>query len=262
VNARDRLLLGIACVAGLAAGAALDAKLLGHEHVRTVVRTVRQTSTMTRYARPPASAIHPARFPWSLVGGGNAHEVVLGETVAADAQLIAAWYPRPHQVLVQWVRDFGDEPPYREFGLTLWAYEPRRSHRYPWQPVWTLRRSEYRERVDALRITLGDLTGDRHGDFLVFVDTDGSGGCGTYLAVVDERFGARIALRRQLCLDQGQIVLRNGRLVVSEGVDFAGPGIHCCYRKTRVTTLRLSGNRLAVVRSRVHRNRRWQWPPR
>ena len=151
---------------------------------------------MTRDVRPPASAIHPARLPWSLAGGSDAHDLVLGETVAADAQLMDAWYPRAHQVLVQWERGFGDEPPYREFGLTLWAYEPQRSKGYPWQPVWALRRSEFRQGAEGLRTRLGDFTGDGHDDLLVFVDTDGTAGCGRYLAVVDRRQAARTVLQR------------------------------------------------------------------
>ena len=262
MNARARLLLGIAFVTGVATGAALDAKLVGHKRSRTVTSKVLQTRTVTRDVRPPASAVHPARLPWSLAGGSDAHDLVLGETVAADAQLMDAWYPRAHQVLVQWERGFGDEPPYREFGLTLWAYEPQRSKGYPWQPVWALRRSEFRQGAEGLRTRLGDFTGDGHDDLLVFVDTDGTAGCGRYLAVVDRRQAARTVLQRQLCLDEGEIVLRGHHVVISEGVEHVGPNIHCCYRKTRVTTLAWNGFRLAIVRSRIHRNRPGGWPPR
>jgi hypothetical protein len=44
-------------------------------------------------------------------------------------------------VLVQWERDFGDQAPYEEFGLTLYAFEARHPE-FPWRAVWTFRRNQ------------------------------------------------------------------------------------------------------------------------
>jgi hypothetical protein len=49
-------------------------------------------------------------------------------------------------------------------------------------------------------------------------------------------------------------------LVIREGVDFRGPGIHCCFRKVRIAWLRWQGDRLVTVRKVLRKNRRG-WPP-
>ena len=43
-------------------------------------------------------------------------------------------------------------------------------------------------------------------------------------------------------------------------VDYRGPGIHCCYRRVRVTWMGWNGRRLITMRQTVRKNRRG-WPP-
>jgi len=255
VRPAHRLLVGIALVAGAAAGAALDASIRPSKGIRTVTRS--RTDTVVATVRRTASPARRAPVPDLLPGDPNPHHLKLSDAVPADAELTGAWYPAAHELLVQWDRDF-EEQPYEEFGLTLYEYDGQQSE-YPWRKAWLLRRTET-ERVAGLRLQVGDFTGDGRANFVVFVDTDGSAGCGTYRAYVNRGPATRLVLRRSLCLDQGQVVLRRSRLLVTEGVDFAGPGIHCCYRRVRRTVLRWDGTRLRYVSTRVGPNHR-RWPP-
>src|SRR5919201_1376158 len=65
---------------------------------------------------------------------------------------------------------------------------------------------------------------------------------------------------KDLALDQGTMSFAGGALVVREGVDFRGRGVHCCYRRVRLTWLRWTGSRLVTIRQMVRKNRRG-WPP-
>ena len=114
--------------------------------------------------------------------------------------------------------------------------------------------------VEGFRISLGDMSGDGRPEILVFFDTDGSAGGGTYHLFANSGYGIRQPLVKELALDQGTITFDHNALVVLEGVDYRGPSIHCCYRKVRETWLRWEGRRLVVVRRIVRKNRRG-WPP-
>lgn len=255
-------MLGIALVAGATAGAALDATLglSGPTTIRSRAVTPSLTQTVVGTVRRAASPARPAPVPTILPGDPNPHHLHLSDAVPTDAALIGVWYPAAHQVLVQWERDFGGRPPYEEFGLTLYEFE-RRNSEFPWRMVWKFRRTE-EDRVARLGpVQVGDFTGDGRADLVVFVDTDGSAGCGTYRAWVNAGQATHLVLRRLLCMDQGQIVLRGSRLIVTQGLDFAGPGIHCCYRRVRTTVLRWNGARLSVIASYVGPNSRRAWPP-
>jgi hypothetical protein len=114
--------------------------------------------------------------------------------------------------------------------------------------------------VEGFGVKLGDISGDGRPEVLVFFDTDGSAGGGTYHLFANSGYRVREALVKNLALDQGTISFAHGNLVVLEGLDYHGPGIHCCYRKVRETWLRWNGRRLVTVRSIVRKNRRG-WPP-
>jgi hypothetical protein len=113
----------------------------------------------------------------------------------------------------------------------------------------------------ALRISTetGDFNGDGRQDVLVFDDTDGSGACGDYRAVVTGPGSARAALTRPLCEDQGSIHAIHGGLLFSLGErkDPKTRGqIHCCYLSVHRTLRRWNGARWVIVKSM-----RMQWPP-
>src|SRR5438045_289866 len=84
-----------------------------------------------------------------------------------------------------------------------------------WGREWSLRRTML-ERVGGVRAQVADFPGDGRSDILVFVDTGGSAGCGTYRAFANAGRSTHFVLLRQLCMDQGQILLRHHRVVVSQ----------------------------------------------
>jgi hypothetical protein len=104
------------------------------------------------------------------------------------------------------------------------------------------------------------MSGDGRPEILVFFDTDGSAGGGTYHLFANSGYRVRQPLVKDLALDQGTITFAHKALVVLEGVDYHGPGIHCCYRKVRETWLRWDNRHLVTARRIVRKNRRG-WPP-
>src|SRR3954464_3880477 len=110
----------------------------------------------------------------------------------------------------------------------------------------------------ALRISIesGDLNGDGRQDVLVFDDTDGSGACGDYRAVMMSPGTARPTLTRPLCEDQGSIHVRRGGLLFSLGVRRDAKTrdqTHCCYLFVRRTLRRWNGARWVIVSSTLVR---------
>ena len=124
----------------------------------------------------------------------------------------------------------------------------------------TRRLYSHRARQGAERVSVetGDFTADGQPDVLVFDDTDGSGACGVYRALVTAAGSVRQVQARLLCEDQGSIHLRDGGLSVSVGVRRAPKPrywVHCCYLFVRRTLLRWDGSHWVRVRSRLTRLR-------
>jgi len=106
----------------------------------------------------------------------------------------------------------------------------------------------------ALRISVetGDLNADGRQDALVFDDTDGSGACGDYRAVITGPGTARETLARMLCEDEGTIHVRGGGLLFRLGATKdpkTRNQIHCCYLFVRRTLRRWNGARWIRVSS-------------
>ena len=111
----------------------------------------------------------------------------------------------------------------------------------------------------ALRVSTetGDFNADGRQDVLVFDDTDGSGACGDYNAVVTGSGTARPVLTElSLCEDLGTLHARPGGLLFSIGIHKdpkTRDQIHCCYRVVRRTLRRWNRTRWVTVKSSLAR---------
>jgi hypothetical protein len=159
---------------------------------------------------------------------------VLGVRTLSDDQRVITWQLGGHP----------EDPFSGLYGVTLVEGQTRLySHRAP---------------RGALRISVesGDLSGDGRQDVFVFDDTDGSGACGDYRAVITGPGSARLALTRPLCEDQGSIHVRRGGLLFSIGArrdPRTRDQAHCCYLAVRRTLRRWNGDRWVVVSSKLVR---------
>jgi hypothetical protein len=207
----------------------------------------------------------PAPIPTVLEGSADPHALVLGRAVPIDATLDSADYvtEKPRQLIVTWDRSRlardGAGAIWERRGLAIWQLD--RGHESTWHRVYTFETPVNNQvGVEGFGVKLGDISGDGRPEILIFFDTDGSAGGGTYHVFASVGNRIRQPLVKALALDQGMIGFAHGQLVVLEGVDFRGNGIHCCYRKVRETWLRWNGRRLVKSRELVRRNQRG-WPP-
>ena len=168
---------------------------------------------------------------------------VIGVRPLSDDQRVLVWRIGGH----------AEDPASGLYGVTLVEGQTRLySHRAP--------RGVHRVSVES-----GDLNGDGRQDVLVFDDTDGSGACGDYRALITGPGSARLALTRPLCEDQGAIHVSRGGLLVSLGEQKdpkTRDQIHCCYLFVRRTLRRWTGTRWVTLSTRLVRlPAKHQWPP-
>lgn len=229
-------------------------------------RTVRSTTTKVEVENGSRRATRiPAPIPTLLEGSADPHGIALSSAVPVDANLDSADYVgrKPSQLIVTWdrvhlTRD-GQAAIWQRRGIAIWQLD--RGNAASWQRVYTYETLVNNVvGVEGFRVSLGDISGDRRPEVLVFFDTDGSAGGGTYHLFANAGYRVSQALVKDLSSDEGTISFAHKALVVLEGVDYRGPGIHCCYRKVRETWLRWDGRRLVTVRQTLRKNRRG-WPP-
>jgi hypothetical protein len=157
---------------------------------------------------------------------------VLDERPLSDDQRVLTWRIGGHP----------EEPASALYGVTVVEGDTRLySHRAP---------------RGSLRISIetGDFNVDGRQDVLVFDDTDGSGACGDYRAVVTGSGTARPALTLPLCEDLGTIHSRPRGLLFSIGKrkdPRTRDQIHCCYLAVRRALWRWNGSRWVTVRSAI-----------
>ena len=244
-------------------GAGIGIAIATRPETRT--RTLQETTTKVEVVNGSRSARRrPAPIP-TLVEGSNPHAVALSSAVPIDANLDSANYvdSTPRQLIVTWDRARltrnGQAAIWQRRGIAIWQLD--RGKAATWHRVYTYETPvNNRVRVEGFDVKLGDISGDGRPEVLIFFDTDGSAGGGTYHLFANTGFRIRQPLVEDLALDQGTISFARTSLVVREGLAFHGPGIHCCYRKVRVTWLRWNGRRLVTVRQSIRKNRRG-WPP-
>jgi hypothetical protein len=153
---------------------------------------------------------------------------VLGVRSLSDDQRVVLWRIGGHT----------EDPASALYGVTVVEGQTRLySHRAP---------------RGALRLSVetGDLSDDGRKDVLVFDDTDGSGACGDYRAILTGSGTARAAFTQSLCEDQGSIHVAPGGLLFRLG-ERRDPKTrnqtHCCYLFARTTLKRWSGRGWLVV---------------
>jgi hypothetical protein len=252
----------VVLAAGVAGG--IGIALLSHTDQRT--RTVFSTTSKVEVGNGSRSAgPKPAPIPTRRDGAVNPHRLVLSSAVPIDANLDSAEYVdrKPPQLILAWDRAYltrdRQAAIWQRRGFAIWQLD--RGNTSTWHRVYTYETLVNNQvGVEGFGVSLGDISGDGRPEVLVFFDTDGSAGGGTYHLFVSS--GRRVVqpLVRSLTMDQGTITFGKNALHVLEGVDFRGPGSHCCYRNVRETWLRWNGRRLITVREVVRKNLRG-WPP-
>jgi hypothetical protein len=198
----------------------------------------------------------PAPLP-TLLRGADPHRIPLARAVPVDANVDTADYVmrRPRQLVVTWDRSAAT---WQRLGVAIWQLD--RGDTARWHRVYVHEAPMDVAGVDRYEVTLGDASGDGRPEVLIFFDTDGSAGNGSYHLFANAGYRLRQVFTKELSQDEGTISFAHHALVVRDGVDFRGPGIHCCYRKVRETWLRWDGRRMVTVRQVVRGNRRG-WPP-
>ena len=226
-------------------------------------RTIRTTTVELISLGKPAGR-KPARIPTLLEGSNDPRLLPLAEAIPPDANLVNAGYVTraPRQLVVTWDRERLDHDGaaiWQRRGVAVWQLIRR--ERGLWRRVYTYETPSNNEvGVEGYGVELGDISGDGRPEVLIVFDTDGSAGGAVYHLLAGDGYRLRQPLVKSLSQDQGTITFAGGALVVRQGVDFRGPGIHCCFRKVRVTRLRWTGRRLVVTRRVLRKNRRG-WPP-
>lgn len=251
--------LGVLAV-GLAAGLAVA--LLTRPSSRT------ETVTTTRVEMLNGSRLagrEPAPLPTLLEGAAGPRRLALSGAVPVDANLDSADYvvKKPAQLVVTWDRAHltrdRTAATWQRRGVAVWQLD--RGNFATWHRVYTYEVPITNVTgVEGFGIHLGDISGDGRPEVMIVFDTDGSAGGADYHVFANVGQVFRQVLMRRLSMDEGTISFSNGALLMREGIDHRGQGIHCCYRRVRETWLRLDGHRLATVRSVIRKNRRG-WPP-
>jgi hypothetical protein len=258
-----RLLLGLVLLAaGFGSGLGLALMTRAQTHTRTVEATTTRVEVVN--GSRTAQRI-PAAIPTLVEGSTDPHGLVVSSAVPIDATLDSADYVgrKPRQLIVTWEREHltrdGQAAIWQRRGLAIWQLD--RGNAAAWHRVYTYETLLNKVvGVEGFRVSLGDVSGDGRPEVLVFFDTDGSAGGGTYHLFANAGYRLRQALVKELSSDQGTISFAPNALLIREGVDYRGPGIHCCYRRVRVTWLRWNGRSLIRMRQTVRKNRRG-WPP-
>ena len=245
---------------GIGIGLFLDLSLRDKSRTTTVRITTYEAINGMRSA-----GVRPAPIPDLLEGSTDPRHLVLSDAVPADATVNNAAYvdSTPKQLVVSWSRAHlvaNGAALWQRVGIAIWQLN--RGGAAAWHRIYTFENAITNRSgtVQGFDISTGDISGDRRPEVLVFFDSDGSAGTGRYHLLASEGRLLRQPLVMHLSNDQGSISFDHGELVIRQGVDYHGPGIHCCFRRVRTTVVRWNGSRLVTVRRAVGPNRRG-WPP-
>jgi hypothetical protein len=260
-NVRRMARFALAALA-LGFGGGLAVGLLARPAQRT--RTV-TTSTVEVVNGSRSAALMPAPIPTLLEGATDPHRLTLSSAVPIDANLVSADYAvrPPRQLIVTWDRAHLTRDRtaaiWQRRGVAIWQFD--RGTTATWHRVYT-RETPVNNviGIEGYDVALGDASGDGRFEVLIFFDMDGSAGGGIYHLFANVGYQLRQVFVKRLSLDQGTMSFAHHALIVRQGVDYRGPGIHCCHRKVRETWLRWDGHRIVTVHQLVSKNRRG-WPP-
>ncbi len=153
-------------------------------------------------------------------------------------EVTGTWYARTSAgdaIVVAWQRP-GPDPFRSDRGVAVWLHEGDPSS--PWRPVDAVAFPADRDPILGLTTVIADVTGDGSDDALVFAETGGSGGCGTYFAI-DIASGGRV-FDRDVCDTRIDPSTAPDGLVVMQAV-YAHGDPHCCPSAMRTTVLTYAG---------------------
>ena len=202
------------------------------------------TSPPSTVAASPVPSL-PGGVPASFTDDVPSGDVPAAALVPRHTDVTGAWYGQSsagQSIVVAW-QVSGSDPFARALGLAVWRRFDDGGA--PWRPVYGV---AYPKTAGVLGLSAvtGDLTGDGSDDVLVFAETGGSGGCGTY-AVVDLASAARL-FRRSVCDTRIDPSTDPPGLVVVEAV-YANGDPHCCPSALRTSVLTYAGDRTWTTRS-------------
>jgi hypothetical protein len=177
----------------------------------------------------------PAGVPASFDRDVPSGDVPSDALVPADTEVTGTWYATTSAgdaIVAVWAAPGADAAnPVVARGVAVWRHFDDGAA--PWRPVYG---AAYPERagVYAIASVIGDVTADGSDDALVFAETGGSGGCGTYDAI-DLAAGTRV-YERQVCDTQITPSVDPAGLTIIEAV-YAPDDPHCCPSATRTTVM-------------------------
>jgi hypothetical protein len=191
---------------------------------------------------PPSDASETTASPAPLPSGlpsafGEdlpAGDVPLTSLVPAGTEPAGSWFAKTaagDAIVVAWQAP-GADPFRADRGFAVWRHTDDADA--PWLPVYAVTYPADRHPVLGITVAIGDVTGDGSEDALVFAETGGSGGCGTYVAV-DAAAGTR-AFNRTVCDTTIVVSPDPPGLIVTEAV-YAHGDPHCCPSAMRTTVL-------------------------
>ncbi len=197
------------------------------------------TATPTTAASPTISSSPvpdlPAGLPASYDRDVPSGDVPVEVLIPPSTEVTGTWYASTSAgdaIVVAWAAPGADAAnPVVARGVAVWRRFDDGAA--PWRPVYGVAYPK-RAGVYAIATVTGDTTGDGSDDALVFAETGGSGGCGTYDAI-DLASGKRV-FDRQVCDTQIAPSSNPPGLTVIEAV-YAPDDPHCCPSKTRTTVL-------------------------
>jgi len=187
---------------------------------------------------PPTSSFPfpslPPGFPSSYPQDLPAGDVPPDALVPTRTEITGTWFAHTavgDAIVVAWQLP-GSDPFRTDRGLAVWRHTGDPGA--PWRPVYTVTYPATKEPVLGLTTLVGDVTGDGSDDALVFAQTGGSGGCGTYL-VIDVASGERV-FDRAVCDTRIDPSTDPVGLVMTEAV-YASGDPHCCPSSMKTSVL-------------------------
>lgn len=177
----------------------------------------------------------PAGVPASFDKDVPSGDVPSDALVPADTEVTGTWYASTsagEAIVVVWAAPGADAAnPVVAHGVAVWRHFDDGAA--PWRPVYGVAYPKGAG-VYAIGVVTGDMTGDGSEDALVFAETGGSGGCGTY-DVIDLASGTQV-FDKQVCDTQITPSADPAGLTIIEAV-YAPDDPHCCPSATRTTVM-------------------------
>jgi hypothetical protein len=180
---------------------------------------------------PDLPAGVPESFDRDVPGG----DVPADALVPPSTDVTGTWYASTsagEAIVVAWAASgAGAADPFVARGVAVWRRFDDGGA--PWRPVYGAAYPKGAG-VYAIGAATGDMTGDGSEDALLFAETGGSGGCGTY-DVIDLAAGTQ-RFDRQVCDTQITPSADPAGLTIIEAVYEPGDP-HCCPSATRTTVM-------------------------